>query len=314
VLCTLLFPKRKRYDLFLSEGAHFPPVAMQKLKLLEGHQRTAALMANETLYFLKSGYYSERTRRKLLWLLRSFDALICIGEMQFRLANEILKPFPVIPRIYEAYSAITDSRYAMLRSIIPDIAGNSILFIGTGPGGFRIWYKGLDLLMDAFERALRMRPGLRLEVVGQWEESAVRQLCQRRPAVAACTTFSGDLRDIGPSLRRASLYVHLGRGEAFGISALEAMTAGIPAIVSEWTGASEAVRRTGDEWVVPLDPEAAAEQIVRYFRMNPAERLRLSDLSREAAAHYREDRATTRFREVVLDIVSNSTSAKGKTQ
>jgi glycosyltransferase involved in cell wall biosynthesis len=306
LLCSLVFPNRGKFDIFLTEGAHLPPVGMRKMGLLRPWQRTVALMDNESLYFLKSGFYPESVRRKVLWLVRSFDALVCIGRMQCRIADELLRPYATRPKIYEGFSAIKSSRAAALGAVTPETSGKTIVFIGRGPGGFRTWYKGLDLLFESFERALAVKPDLLLEVVGEWDEAEARRLLERHPAAAGRTTFAGDLPDICPSLERAALYVHLARGEAFGISVLEAMMAGVPAIVSEWTGASEAVERAGTEWVVPLDPEQAAARIVCYFGMSGAERSRLSGLSRTAAGAYTEERAFARFRHLMGEIAAGT--------
>ncbi len=304
LLCTLVFPGRSGYDLFLTEGAHVPPVLMRRLLLLTREQRTAALMDNETLYFVKSGYYPARTRRKILWLLHSFDALICIGSMQKRLADDVLLPCRTRPVVYQVTSAVPARRTAALAATEPSLDGNTILLIANGPAGFRSWYKGMDLLTAAFDRAASQRSDLALEIAGDWQDSEIRALRDRHPAVAARIRFLGHVTDLEGPLSRAALYVHLGRGDAFAISVLEAMAAGLPALVSEWTGASEAVSRVGPEWVVPLDAQAASARILAYFDMSLGERRRLSRLSREVAASYSEERAFGCFQEVVQEIVS----------
>ena len=48
-------------------------------------------------------------------------------------------------------------------------------------------------------------------------------------------------QNINPYLKKCSLSLHLGRGEAFGINILETMLVGIPTIVSKYTGAKYAV-------------------------------------------------------------------------
>ena len=73
--------------------------------------------------------------------------------------------------------------------------------------------------------------------------------------------------------------MHLARGEGWGVAILEAMAAGIPAIVSEWTGAAEAVEQVWPEGVVPLSVEKATEAVVRYFSLTETEKRALSEKS-----------------------------------
>lgn len=299
LLCAAWFPGRKDYGLFLTEGAHAPPVLMRKMGLLRKTQRTAALMSNETLYLVRSGYYPASTRKKILWLMRSFDALLCIGAMQVRIARELMGEGAGAPRIEELYCAIPAARREIAESVRPSLTAGRLLFIGNGPSGFRTWYKGVDLLLAAFEQALSDNPGLRLDIVGHWDAGEMKRLLLQFPAAARNIVFIGEVHDLGEVLSRASLYVHLGRGEAFGISVLEAMAAGVPALVSEWTGGAEAVACVGPGWIVPLDARLAADRISAYFRLTLPERLLLSQASRAAAAKYTEPRAIRCFQQAV---------------
>jgi len=95
----------------------------------------------------------------------------------------------------------------------------------------------------------------------------------------------------------------LARGEAFGISILEAMLAGVPSIVSEWTGAREVVEQVDRQLVVPTDPAAAADRIRWYLGLPTPEKQRLSERSREVAATYTEERATQVFRDAISQIM-----------
>jgi glycosyltransferase involved in cell wall biosynthesis len=299
LLCAAWFPGRGDFDLFLTEGAHAPPVLMRRMGLLRSDQKIVALMDNETLYLVRSGYYPASTRKKILWLVESFDALLCVGAMQVRLARELMRRGARGPIIEEVYSAIPADRRTIAEAVRPSLAGRRILFVGNGPSGFRTWYKGLDLLLDAFERACAGDAGLRLDVVGRWDKDEIARLFRQYPAAARQACFVGETHNLGEALSRASLYVHLGRGEAFGISILEAMAAGVPALVSEWTGGAEVVGCVGPEWIVPLDPAVAAERISAYFKLPLPARERLSAASRAAAAPYTEPRALLRFQQAI---------------
>jgi glycosyltransferase involved in cell wall biosynthesis len=255
-------------------------------------------MDNETLYFMKAARYPAATARILRATLEAYDALFCVGDFQSRLAREVVGE-KARTRILTIPSAVSASRSEMLRRVTPSLEGQTLLFIGNGPADWRIWYKGLDLLLAAHEQLSATRPQLELVIVGDWAPKVVSEYQPRDRIAAVRVHFAGSQQDLRPWLERASLYVHLGRGEAFGISILEAMSAGVPAVVSELTGASEVVRRVHSGMVVKPDATAAAVAIDSYFNASPDERRRLSALARRHAECYTEAAAVAAFQSVV---------------
>jgi glycosyltransferase involved in cell wall biosynthesis len=261
-------------------------------------------MDNESLYFIHSGFYSERTSNWLQKLLGQYDALICVGEFQMELARKLFQNLPNGPKLFQIHSSISNERIESLSKVIPDLTVNNIVFIGNGPSGWRGWYKGIDILLDAFSIAAKSIPSLTLTIVGEWDIDYVDSLLRERPDIADKTRFAGAAADLSDHLGAASLYVHPARGEAFGISVIEAMCAGVPAIVSELTGAKEAVKRVGEQFVVPVDAAVVAKQILNYFDMSPEERILLSRLSRDVANEYLEVRAIAEFQSAMQEIFS----------
>lgn len=267
VLCALFFPRLQSYHAILVDSVHFLPLVMRRLGRLRKSQRVAAFLHDETLFFLRANRYSWLTHRALLAALRSHDAVICFGEMQTELARALLDGRG--PAIFTVSGGAVDAnRLAVFDGVQPSLDERRVLFIGFGPGEWRGWYKGIDLLLDAVSLASRQVPGLSLRVVGEWDPDYVAMLRARSSAGPGSVEFLGNVWErlqLADHLADSSLYVHLGRGDAFGISVLEAMCAGLPPLVSEWTGAREAVLRVDARLVVPCDAEAAAERIVWYF-------------------------------------------------
>lgn len=215
-----------------------------------------------------------------------------------------LVPLDFLLRWYDVASASRARRYLSWllcalffpnRSTYDVFVADGILFIGNGPGEWRGWYKGLDLLLPAVARAAAALDELHLVVIGRWEMPYRERLLASCPEAGPLVRFVGPTEDLSPHLAGATLYVHLGRGEAFGVSILEAMCAGVPPLVSEWTGAREAVEAVDRRLVVPLDARRASEQIRWYFGLPPAERRALSARSREVGATYTEERGQTAF-------------------
>ena len=302
-VCALSFPNRKQYDLFLTEGPHFPPLLLKRLGMLGPGQRVAALMDNETLFFLRAGRYSKTTQRSLLSALEMYDALICVGSFQESLAQELLSESGRNPAILKITSGFPAGRATTLGNITPLLDSRRVIFIGNGEGEWRGWYKGLDLLLNAFVQVSPDFDDATLDIVGSWNEEYLGSIWPVTRGQSDRVRFLGHKRDISPCLSESSLYVHLARGEAFGISILEAMLAGVPCIVSEWTGAREAVEQVDRRLVVPTDPAAAADRIRWYFGLSTSEKQHLSERSREVAATYTEERATQVFREAISQIM-----------
>jgi rhamnosyl/mannosyltransferase len=149
-------------------------------------------------------------------------------------------------------------RAAQVRSLRREFGSPLLLFVGA-----LRYYKGLQYLIEA----LAQLPEPKLLVIGsgpmlsQWEELA------RRAGVAQRVRFLGHVDDASlPAYYHAcDLFVlpsHL-RAEAFGISLVEAMASGRPAVSTELgTGTSyvNQHRKTGLV-VPPADPDALAAAI-----------------------------------------------------
>ena len=306
LLCALLFPRRSSFDLFITEGGHATPIVMKKLGMLRKNQRTAALMDDQTLYFMKTSRLPSASIQKLHYLLGCFDALVCVGDMQTALAHDLFDAVPGGPEIITINSGVREEQIQALQRVRPSLESHNLLFIANGPGGFRSWYKGIDLLFGTFELVQKQIPDVTLTIVGEWDEGEKASLAEMFPVAATRTKWCGKVTDLKPALQEASLYVHIARGEAWGISIIEAMLAGVPAVVSEWTGAKEAVSQVSEAMVVPIEALAAAGAIVRYFGLAKDEREKLSQRSKEIAAYYTEESAIRAFRGAVEMIMQSS--------
>jgi glycosyltransferase involved in cell wall biosynthesis len=269
---------------------------MKWLHLLRSRRKTVALIDNETLYFLREQRYSRIVSLALKKLLGTYDALICVGEMETQLAKEILGA--KCPPTYKVIHGVPEARRRGLGATRPRLEGSDIMFCAHGPGGWRLWYKGLDVMLRAFWMSREQSPGLRLYVVGEWDRSGVEELlAPRRLEEREAVVFTGRQDCLEEWFARSALYLHCGRGDAYAITVLEAMCAGVVPIVSEWTGAREVVARVSGDLVVPLDAEAISQRILWYFTLDDAGRRGLSGRCREIISEFTEDAADRRFEE-----------------
>jgi glycosyltransferase involved in cell wall biosynthesis len=113
---------------------------------------------------------------------------------------------------------------------VPDGGDWRIAYVGR-----LIRAKGVDLLLEAAAR-LRPRIGLRLDIAGDGPERGALERQAGRLGLADRVTFHGWLlqEPLRAVYERADLFVHPGRWpEPFGRTIVEAMTLGLPTIVSD---------------------------------------------------------------------------------
>ena len=142
------------------------------------------------------------------------------------------------------YNAIDVARYArnekarqeLRRSL--DIPDDTAIFLGMGR--FVDW-KGFDDLIRAFALFLRERDGdFRLWLLGDGAERPALEALAEELGVSERVRFWGFMEDVRPYLWGADVYAHPSWGEeAFGLSLLEAMAAGLPCVASESGGMPE---------------------------------------------------------------------------
>jgi glycosyltransferase involved in cell wall biosynthesis len=307
VICAITFPQRRKYDVFLSEEAYFMLGIMRKLRLLPRRKKLIALMASHTLYFLHTNRYSARTKRAFLKLFPLYDAFICIGPIEFQLMKHFLKGNSSV-KLYQTFNGISEDRYNRLNQINPNLVDLNIITIGSIPNLNRVYYKGIDLMLEAFNRIKKLFPSVTFTVVGDYDAKLMKKLMQEH-----CFQFTKDVILVGERyntwdyLNKASLYLHSARGEAWGISVTEAMAAGVVPIVSDWTGAKEAVSKVQPELVVPLDLDLITEKIKWYFGLSLEMKQELSIKCKEVAKSYLEADAIKNFKTVFYRAVREST-------
>lgn len=284
----------KHEDVILTEGVHITAILTKWMARFLGKKiHTTVLMDNEFLYFLENGHYKAFSEKLNRYFVRKYDHVFCIGEMQYRLAIKIIGDEGKLSR---GFNGVADERLEQLLKIVPDLESKNIVFIGNGPNGWRAFYKGLDLVFQAFEQLVVEFPESKLFIIGEWDASVIQELKdQYCPNAGEKIILVGQTNNLGQYLSQATLYLHPGRGEAWGISINEAMAAGIAPIVSEWTGASESVRKVSPELVTSLHKERISEKVNAYFRQPVQERRRMSVLAKQVASEYSEKAAIARF-------------------
>ncbi|MBI2966892.1 MAG: glycosyltransferase family 4 protein [Bacteroidetes bacterium] len=305
ILCAFKFPNKKKYDIFLVDNLHFMPVFMKIFRLIGRNQKIVAHMGSHTLYFIYSHRFSKLNEWMHIQALKRYDALICEGKMAEFLVRKILNG--KTPLMYTVFMGIPDEHYPSEENIMPDLSGRNILFIGNGPDEFRSWYKGLDLIIAAFKIAFLKDPLLKLTIVGNWDEKIRKELTGTVDMkIKNSIIFTGEAKNLSKFTSHATLYLHCARGEAFGITILIAMAAGVPALVSDWTGAKEVVEQVDGRLIVPLDARIIAEKIIWYFNLPISEKEKLSVKGKNIARVYTEKNAIDYYKATFNKLIQDS--------
>jgi glycosyltransferase involved in cell wall biosynthesis len=101
--------------------------------------------------------------------------------------------------------------------------------------------KGISTLLEAFARVRRVRPGLKLVLVGSGPMLADLQALAARLGIATDVVFEPATRDVARWMRAIDVFVLPSLSEAFSNSLMEAMACGCAVVASEAGGNPELV-------------------------------------------------------------------------
>ncbi len=167
------------------------------------------------------------------------------------------RPTAVVPRPLRMEEIPLSAR-GNFRSRHPELSGQKLLlFLGRLHAK-----KRPTLAAEMFIRLARRRPDLHLVLAGpdDGEERRVRALLQTAGLLSR-TTFTGMIA--GPEkwalYLDSDLFLLPSEDENFGVTVLEALAAGLPALVSPSVGAADAVRESGAGRVIPARADLWAE-------------------------------------------------------
>jgi glycosyltransferase involved in cell wall biosynthesis len=136
-------------------------------------------------------------------------------------------------------------------------------------------------LLKAFAIAKAQIPDLQLWIVGGGNLRAKLESMAGRLELNGSVTFFGEQEDVSPFLVAADLFILSSASEGIPVSLLEALAAGLPAVVTSVGGMSE-VARLSDATITapPSNPAALAAAIVKMAQSRD-QLPRLGKLARE---------------------------------
>ncbi len=289
----------KNYDVYLFEGSYIKPILLKKSGKIKKDSKIITLFPDPRLFYLgkRKRYDLKKKKMKNLslfrWhlskkLIKQIDGALCMGKFLGGLFRRYNKKSP----LKIVYGFISEKKNGQLIKIKPNLSNHNLLFIGDGPDPY---CKGLDFLIETFKIVKKKVPDARLDVLGRrWDI---------KKAWRTEGVFFHGRKDIVPYLKKSSLCLHLGRGEGFGLNVVESMLAGVPVIVSEYTGAKEVVEKANKDFVVSMNKGEIVEKILNWFDLDLKRKKEISKKGRIPAKEFKEEKMLKYFKKQLDSLV-----------
>jgi lipopolysaccharide/colanic/teichoic acid biosynthesis glycosyltransferase len=142
--------------------------------------------------------------------------------------------------------------------------------------------KGIRQLVEAFERLRRERPGLRLLLVGDFEEGdPIEQEARRAIEASGAMVRTGFVADTAPYYALMDVLALPTFREGFPGVPLEAQASGVPVVTTTATGAVDSVVDDETGLLVPVGDSGALAGAIARLLDDPQLRLRMGQAGRE---------------------------------
>jgi glycosyltransferase involved in cell wall biosynthesis len=284
------------YDIFISEGTR--ALYGSLAKRLTSDSTLIYLVGDHDLYQLTNdSYQPESTLNRLISEYgtgvlsavfdRYIDGCMVISEFTGSCVEEVLpeKPYRI------AHPYIQPPVYRALEHVSPNLESKTAVTVGSYS-----YYKGHDLLVDAWGSVREAHPSAELKLVGTGYPSEFQSV----PGV----TVAGYVESLADVFRECALYVQPSRADGFGVSVVEAMHSGLPAIVTATTGSKSEVEQVDSDLITAPSKDAMASAISAYFDTHLDTRYRLSQAARRRGSKFDGESRKAEFRSQFDELLS----------
>lgn len=161
--------------------------------------------------------------------------------------------------------------------------------------------KGIDIVLQAMCRVLSNGTRCKCIIIGDGPLRGELLQMAASLGLSHCVMFEGFQPDVRPYLQAASAFILTSHLEGLPLSVLEAMACGLPCIVSDVGGTSEAVLNHITGLIVPDGSAKEAAQAIEYLASHPEERARMSHQARARVCQdFDVEHAMEALKEVIL--------------
>lgn len=190
-------------------------------------------------------------RRELKFALASRWCDWIVGVCEGTRANLRAAPFARRDKIIHIYNGAVP---ADMLAVPRPKKGFTLLYVGR-----LVPLKDHPTLLQAVALTRALHPNVQLWIVGDGPLEFDLQKLSHELGLKECVTFFGEQADISPFMLAADLFVSSSVTEGLPVSLLEAMSVGLPAVVTDVGGMGEIARLSGAATLVPSsDPERMA--------------------------------------------------------
>jgi glycosyltransferase involved in cell wall biosynthesis len=249
------------------------------------------------LTFFDHPQWHERTkvpffRRAIRQAAARADVVVCVSDATARRFQELLSPRA---QVVVAHHGIDHQQFRPVGDASVSDEADSVLLQHNGIRAPYVAFlgtleprKGVDLLVEAFDRIAERHPGTQLVIAGGrgWAaaQTEAAMATMRHPGALVRTGYLDDAV-VPVLLRRAAAVVYPARAEGFGLPVVEALAAGAPVITTAGSVMDELAAGAALTFA-PEDVAALADLIDQTLRGSAAADAGRRDAGLAVAARY----------------------------
>lgn len=152
--------------------------------------------------------------------------------------------------------------------------------------------KGLDLLLRAMGEVLARHHRVRLSIAGSGDVEYYKNIAREAGALDH-VDFCGSVKDMDLMYRSHSIFILPSRSEGMSNATLEAMSYGMPCVVSDVSGSMDQIENGKEGLIVPIDNSHAIAVAVIELLDNPIKARLMGDAAKEKIRQIFDIRITT---------------------
>lgn len=287
-----------KYDVI---HAHDPHIAGISLNLLlnKKYGNKLVLSTHGGFFHTKNNYLLKRIYWEIAarYLIRAYDAVICVSKSDETTFRKILP----MRRLYLIENGIDFNKFNRIsKSIVP--SANSFIYFGRFSSNKRV-----DLLLDVIIELIENgSTEIKLTLVGDAEDVEFLRIIKDRASKYPENITIKDFQDddgLIMEISKATFFITATQYEGFGMSTIEAMSAGRIPIVNNISPLNELVSNKVNGYLINFDSGAAVKEIYEVICSESNERNNVRRSALDRAKEFSWDEKVKSFQSLYLNLV-----------